>query len=364
MKRLWFCAMTLTMMSAATLASEAPSICARDVMGGFDDPDVTLCETFVASGKGTARERATALVNLAHSYLRDSAEILNPHKSGEAFKKAAQVDPSFAEPHWAMGHWAGMREDNDTALKEYGLALALDAKHWRSAMGMAQVYMAQKKTERALDWGRKALDLSRDEGIAHQQYGDILLQAGRNAEAAAEYYKATATYVPGRHRTPGIMQNGSPWDAAAVAEERLGHLQRAIDDMTRSIEVYRDNFDRSFAYLARGKFYENAGRNLLAAADYQTALDLRGPSLPDADIIRSKVAALRAAGGDKEGARTAFADVLRTGKLQSVLRVQVFLRNHGFDDVAIDGKASKALEAAVERCLSDKACAETPGLPI
>lgn len=263
-----------------------------------------------------------------------------------------------------MGLWARLRDDNDTALKEYGLALALDAQHWRSAMGMAQVYTAQNKTERALDWGRRALDLSRDEGIAHQQYGDILLQAGRNAEAAAEYYKATATYVPGRHRTPGIMQNGSPWDAAAVAEERLGHLQRAIDDMTRSIEVYRDNFDRSSAYVARGKYYEKAGRNLLAAADYQTALDLRGPSLPDADIIRSKVAALRAASGDKEGARAAFADVLRSGKLQSILRIQVFLRNNGFEDVAIDGKQSLQMDKAIERCLSDKSCLEAPGLPL
>ena len=62
-------------------------------------------------------------------------------------------------------------------------------------------------------------------------------------------------------------------------------------------------------------------------------------------------------------AGTTFLDILRSGKPKSVLRVQVYLKNQGFN-VAIDGKVSPKLEAALNDCLEKKGCIEAFGQPI
>jgi tetratricopeptide (TPR) repeat protein len=44
------------------------------------------------------------------------------------------------------------------------------------------------------------------------------------------------------------------------------------------------------------------------------------------------------------------------GGPQALLRLQVYLRGHGFPDVAIDGKRSESFDDAIKACFVDKAC--------
>ena len=115
--------------------------------------------------------------------------------------------------------------------------------------------------------------------------------------------------------------------------------------------------------VARAEINERSGRAADAANDYEKAVSMLDPGYERIDDFRARIAVLRASVGNS-AAGTAFRDLLRSGKLQSILRVQVFLNNRGFDDVTIDGKPSAALEKALERCLSNSECRESMGRSI
>jgi hypothetical protein len=89
-----------------------------------------------------------------------------------------------------------------------------------------------------------------------------------------------------------------------------------------------------------------------------------GPGYRFAERYLSRAAMLRATAGKGDDARDTFRNILRSGKIQAILRIQVFLRNNGFDEVKIDGKPSAALDMALDQCLRNKDCVSGLGQPI
>lgn len=345
-------------------AVRAPSICVDNVMGSVFGDAVATCEAFVASGTGSPREIATALVNLGHTYRSKRGQFSNPVLALEAWDKAITADPTFAEPHVQKGDVAARGKNPVQALPHYEHALKLEPTHWRAMMGIARVRAKLGQIDEALALGRKALDVAPDVGVAHQIYAGFLKQAGRHEEEIAELRKATIGYDDKQRQLPGVIQESSPWNALAQAERRLGRYANAIDDISMMIEGLPDNQIWPGYLEQRASIYEEADRASEAAADYEKAADLYGPNFERADELRTRAAILRAASGNSDAAHKIFSDLIRSGKLQTILRIQVFLRNNGFDDVAIDGKSSPVLESALERCLADRNCKEVIGQAI
>jgi len=344
--------------------AEPPAVCISLAMGILMREDAILCEAFIASGKGTPRQRATALVNLGHwQTAMLPQEIINPVKSFESWDRAIAEDPAFAEPHVAKAGSAALRERHEEAISNYDRALALAPRHWRAMFGKASVLMARGQIAEAIALGREAVDAAPGVSIAYQYHASLLMASDDLEGAATAYRKAGETYQGERRRVPGLMQTPSPWSELARLEIRLGHLDRALSAADRVIGQQGENTADAFDFLLRAEINERSGRAADAANDYEKAVSMLDPGYERIDDFRARIAMLRASVGNS-AAGTAFRDLLRSGKLQSILRVQVFLNNRGFDDVTIDGKPSAALEKALERCLSNSECRESMGRSI
>jgi tetratricopeptide (TPR) repeat protein len=344
--------------------STAPGICVSHVMGGLKIEEAPICEAFIDSGRGSRRERATALVNLGHWYRAQPDQFQKPVKAVAAWDKAIAEDPGFAEPHAAKGDLAAFDDRQAEADELYSRALALDPRHWRAVMRKARIIGKQGRMEDAVAMARRAVDAAPEVGVAHQLYGGLLEEAGDDEGALAEYRKAADLYHGEFRRLPGLMQEPSPWATLAGLETRMGRFERALEAINHEIDGKAEHNIGAEIFLQRAEINEKAGRANNAADDYEKAIALFGPGFVLSEEFRARVAVLRVSGGNSEAARDNFRDLIRSGKLQSILRVQVFLNNQGFDDVPIDGKATAALERALDRCLADADCTVNMGRSI
>ena len=342
----------------------APGVCVDDVMGVYKQNDVAICEAFLDNGSGSDRERAAALVNLGHAYRMKPGQYQYPVLSLQSWDRAIAADPSFAEPWVLKGDIAFEQHKDDEAVADYDRALALDPKHWRALMGKSRAFVRRGQIPDALALARAAVDAAPDVSIAHQLLGALIERQGNLTEALEEYRKATELDHGEYRRLPGINQEPSPWSVLASAEMRLGHVERAIDAISHEIDGKRVQNVSPDIFMQRGQYLEAAGRFTDAADDYEKSLMDFGANFPNADEIRTRIAMLRAKAGDSKTAQANFHDLLRSGKLQSILRVQVFLRNNGFNDIEIDGKMSATLEKALDRCLSQPDCSVAIGQSI
>ncbi len=357
-----------SLVSAPMSAKPEPQIpvnCVRLVMGVMGRTEAAQCEAFAASGKGTPRQRATALVNFGHwQHAAMREDIVNSEKSFATWDRAIAEDPSFAEPHVAKAASAASKNRHEEAIANFDRGLALDPRHWRAMLGKALVMKSRGQIADALALVRVVVDAAPGMSLAHQYYAHILVAANDLEGATAAYRKAGEVYLGQTRRVPGLFQEPSPWGDLARLEVRLGRLDRALEAADRLVNGEGDDTPGPYDMLLRAEINEKAGRAAEAANDYEKAVYMFTPGHRRLDDYRARIAMLRASAGNSAAAGTAFRDLIRSGKLQSILRVQVFLNNRGFDDVAIDGKPSAALERALERCLADKNCTESMGRSI
>jgi tetratricopeptide (TPR) repeat protein len=115
----------------------------------------------------------------------------------------------------------------------------------------------------------------------------------------------------------------------AVARGKLGDLQGAIDDLTEILgkpglptNVTPSNQSFGELYLQRAILFASVGHPDDAMHDLETVAAIGGP--------------------------------------RAILRMQVYLRAHGFADLPIDGKRSAALDNAMKACFVKNVC--WPGL--
>lgn len=363
--RTWHSEAPLRMSIAA--GPEAPSACVKDILGDLRTEDVPVCESFAADHAGTARQRAIAYLNLGHFYFyrEDGMRFDMPTHAFATWDKAIATDPSFGEPFVAKAEVLRYKGDKTGALTLFNKALSLEPGNWRAILGLARLQAQDRNWDEAIRLAAAAVRLAPGHGVAHQIYAGILEDAGRIEDARREYNKATIDYDPGVfHRLPGVMQETPPWKALAAFEVRQNRPQQAIDAISKLIgDGPESEFDGYEIYSFRAKQYEALGDIDKAVADYEHAARLL-TGTEDAESFRARAAMLRATLGNTAEAGDTFREIIHTGKLRSILRIQVFLRNQGFDEVAIDGKPGPALERALERCLSDKTCSVALGQPI
>lgn len=210
----------------------------------------------------------------------------------------------------------------------------------------------------------------------------IELQHGRISEAA-RYADRAAKMRP---NDPDVH-----WIRAQVAlsagkiEEALQNLDVALRDsdnfrarqMRAQIFLHDLNFtdaitDADQLVAARPSDYE--ARNIralarLGAGQLDGALDdltdmvgppggpyLLPPGHPDFDRLSLQRAMLLVQAGRSADAAKDIEYVVAKGGVSSILRLQIFLRQNGFPDIALDGNRSEKLDAAVAACFINQAC--------
>ena len=315
------------------------------------------CETYLAGGKGTARDRATAMFILGHAKIHSMG--WSESKTLELWQAAAELDPSYIEPHISTGNLFGDSGKVAQAQAAYDRAAEIDAKDWRIFTGRARIYInpRTKVTDaNALQAAEQAIIIKPDAAYARMVYGRILQMTGRYEEAARQFEAAIDGDDPSGNASFVLIGEPHPLEALAYVYNQMGKPAVAAETLGK----YMDSVpvaERYYAdYQQRAEYYELAGMYAMAATDFGEAAS-RAPA-EYAEELLAKRAMLLAKDGRNAGDE--LRSVLARGSLKPTLKVQVFLRNQGYDEVTINGKYDDATKRALDACLLDKECA--PGI--
>lgn len=335
----------------------SPSACVSTFRKRQIKAAISLCETYLVGGKGTARDRATAMFILGHAKIHSVGG--GESKALELWRRAAELDPSYIEPHISIANLFGDSGKVAQAQAAYDRAAEINAKDWRIYTGRARIYIDPRTAATdadALRAAEQAVALKPDAAYARMVYGRILQMAGRYEEAARQFEAAIGGDDPSGNASFVLIGEPHPLEALAYVYNRMGKPAVAAETLGR----YMDTIpvaERYYAdYQQRAEYYELAGMYAMAAADFGEAAS-RAPA-EYAEELMAKRAMLLAKDGRNAGDE--LRSVLARGGLKPTLKVQVFLRNQGYDEVTVNGKYDGATKRALEACLLDKECA--PGI--
>jgi len=139
----------------------------------------------------------------------------------------------------------------------------------------------------------------------------------------------------------------------------LGQYRTAVDDLTMALEREPRRLD---LLTARAQAYDLAGDDAKALDDYTAVLGAPGGKplyaiagdLLGRYLMRRALIFVRTKQFD--AAATDMTKAAEPGGTPSVLRLEVYLRQHGYPDIALDGRASDALVNAIRACFRLDAC--------
>lgn len=114
---------------------------------------------------------------------------LDNYRAERAFKRAAEIDPNWAAPHYNLALlYRG--QQNEGALAELEQAAALDARNPLMLVALGDEYFAKQQWPRAAESYRKAIIIKPNDDSLHTKLGHALYSQGLQTEANREYQKA------------------------------------------------------------------------------------------------------------------------------------------------------------------------------
>ncbi|MFA6990272.1 MAG: tetratricopeptide repeat protein [Candidatus Gastranaerophilaceae bacterium] len=241
-------------------------------------------------------ENARIYYELGHLYtkLKDSLSAIN------AFKKALEIDPDNPFYHNSMAYAYIQVKHYDEALNEYKKAIKLnpDSK-WTSVVCQAQgaiYYQIKGNFEAAITSYETAAMLDPENYDAYLSLGEIYYQIGDIDLAIQNYCEAlkingsdSKTYcclgialwekdcveesiIAFEKSICTDPQNASAYNNLGLAYlDGTGEIDKAIDAFKSALKV---NPNMVMAYYSLGRAYQIDGNNILAADNYQMALDI------------------------------------------------------------------------------------------
>lgn len=268
-----------------------------------------------------AREAVDAAIkldprNVSAFKLRARFEIPGDTRVAEANVNAGlALDPSDSDLLAMRATMLHNRGDQRGALREAAQAIKNNPFNADALWIRAHILLANDKLQEAEIDLTKALDLEPDYFRARHLRGAVRLQLGRYA-STIEDADRLLTENPGEF---------SALELRAMARAALGDLKGVVSDLTDVLGEpgQPTNADPSFAmfnslYIQRAMALVRLGRHAEAMQDIATVTNLGGQ--------------------------------------QTMLRMQVYLRNNGFPDVPLNGKRSELFDDAMKACFVNQAC--------
>jgi len=207
-----------------------------------------------------------------------------------------------------------IRDDPPNALQSVNAALARAPHHADALWFRATILTGLGAPDKAIHDLDDALAAEPDFMQARQTHAQLLMRMGQYARAEAD---ASAMLA----QRPDLQAH----ELRAPARTALGDHAGALDDFNAVLNTPRGFGPRPPV----GK--EQVGLYI------QRALAL----------VRT---------GEPQAARRDLDTVVELGGLRAVLQMQLYLRRHGFPDIALDGKRSNALDEAMIACFVNEAC--------
>jgi tetratricopeptide (TPR) repeat protein len=230
---------------------------------------------------------------------------------------ARELAPRNADVRASEAFLVGETGQTDEAIRIYGEAIALQPKHAFSLGRRGMLLEAQGWPERAIKDYDDAIAAAPEDPAVRRARADLLVAAGKPREALGDL---DALLKQNKHDFMAIMMR-------AAAHQMLREYDAALEDLHTLIYGPKDGipFATGGEQLAgflmqRAMVLVELKRNLEAAEDATRAVELGGK--------------------------------------QKILRLQVYLRRHGFSLLRLDGLISPALTAAIEACFGRAECRE------
>jgi tetratricopeptide (TPR) repeat protein len=188
-----------------------------------------------------------------------------------------------------------------------------------------------------------------DHAFSRETRAKLLLTMGRPKDAAADLDVLLAD----EHPQPVL------WSLRGAADMALDDPRRAVADFTKAMEGQTALL---VPLTARATAYALAGDDAGALRDLDAILGPIGgrPNYAIAGDQLAKYRTQRAQVLERLGrfpdAANEMSDALNAGGRRAILRAQVFLRQNGFPEVALDGHDSDGLRSALQVCFGQKSC--------
>jgi TolB-like protein/DNA-binding winged helix-turn-helix (wHTH) protein/Flp pilus assembly protein TadD len=156
---------------------------------GFASPAETLPMAKAAALKAIEIDPQSAE---AHASL---GLVLHHEWSSEAereFRRALQLDPSYANAHHWFGDYLSVRGRHDQALLEARQALGLEPLNLMIGTWVGLRYYLARQYDRAIEQGQSTVELDPSFAAAHLILGEAYVQAGRSDRGLAELQSAVS----------------------------------------------------------------------------------------------------------------------------------------------------------------------------
>ena len=170
---------------------------------GFKSPADALPKAYAAARKAveidpqSAEAHASLGLVYSHSWNWAGAEA--------EFRRALELDPQYANAHHWYGDYLSIKSRHHEALAEANRALQLDPLNLMISTWVALRYYQARDYSRAIEQGRKSVELDSNFAAAHLLLGEGYVQAGLRSEGVSELKLAAS------------LSGGSPLYTAQVA---------------------------------------------------------------------------------------------------------------------------------------------------
>ncbi|MGO4712588.1 tetratricopeptide repeat protein [Bradyrhizobium sp. 2TAF24] len=321
--------------SAGPIRSYGGIPCARGVealMNGECDPPAVDAALPPAQRVQAHLERARQLIGL-----------IRPEQARHALDDAVAADPANVTARVLRAR-ARMEIAGDDARADIAAALALDPDNVDALATRA--FLIRDDPPNALQNVNAALARAPHHADALWIRATLLTRLGAPDKAVRDLDEALAA-------EPGFTQARR---THAQLLMRMGQYARVEADASAMLAERPDQQTYELRAAARTALGNHAG----AIEDLDAVLDTaRGPRPPIGKeqvglYIQRALALVRT--GNSQAARRDLNTVVGLGGLRAVLQMQVYLRQHGFPDIALDGKRSDALDEAMIACFVNEAC--------
>ncbi|TMJ36510.1 MAG: tetratricopeptide repeat protein [Alphaproteobacteria bacterium] len=303
------------------------------------------CDRVQRNSSSSPRDRARALFQLGRLMQMKPEGF---YQAASAWDAAIAADPTYV----AAGY---------DAIKLLQPALAANTGDTELLVMIGRAYASVGLPERALDSFNEALKVDPNHVRALFESGQVFEMAGDFSKAAEAYRRAGENYDPSFVSEGGIGIE-HPYLAAARSYDHLGETGKALALITNVIDHFPSLSARPYVFEQRASYNETLGLIDEAIADLTSALRYALPELRMPLLF--KRALLYQKGGKRQEAERDFSSALGNGDRRTILRMQVYLRNHGYNEVKINGLADPDLMKLISVCLATTECGAGLGRPI
>jgi tetratricopeptide (TPR) repeat protein len=286
------------------------------------------------------------------------------HASSSADKADALMRLGYAPKslgaYVAKAEWLTLSNDFTGAISLLEKAVDHNNRHVGAWIGLGRAYQGLGRFAESRAAFRRALALDNRDMLANYHFAELAAQL-EQFEVAAQHFEQAAEHFNWQTGGAdlGLMGIGDPLRRAATMLGQLGRPKDALVLLNRRFGSLPPQAIDGQLYAMRGKLHIELEQYAEAADDLRKALALLPPELRNG-LENQLSLALRNSGKDTE-ANDRFMAVLDSGSLQQILRLQVFLKNRGFSDVTINGRADDPTRAAAQACVRQLTCTTSVG---